>query len=54
MKGWTCVGGRVVDKGTMDRRRNDLMDGWMKENERDVGQWQQEAMALGEPSVFVA
>lgn len=32
------------------------MTWWMDEgkNMRDVGQWQQEAVALGEPSVFVA
>lgn len=37
----------------MGRRRGKLMDGWRKKM-RDVGQWQQEAVALEEPSVFVA
>lgn len=36
----------------MDRRRDELMDeGGIK---RDVGQCRQEAVALGEPSIFLA
>lgn len=40
-----------VDEKTMGIRRDERNKG---KKMRDVGQWQQEAVALGEPSAFVA